>query len=122
MSKEHLWSNKDAYRDLLIERADAVTLRDPEFFVALALQQANVIDGVRREHEFRVVRGLFDLIIHIDRPGWPELRDNYDLSNDSEASCDVHVTNSGGDAASLVKAVDRILEKLDVSGSKDLMC
>lgn len=69
LSPDEVLTNKETYRKQLWEYGLARQKKDPAYPVEEAVQEADIVSGVRTRKQLNVVRPLFDLVIWIDRPG-----------------------------------------------------
>jgi dephospho-CoA kinase len=66
---EKVLADKETYRKQLYEYALARQKEDAAYPVSEALQEADVVSGVRTKNQLDAVRHLFDKVIWINRPG-----------------------------------------------------
>jgi len=112
-TEEAIKASKKHYRPALIRLTEELTTTNPGFFVRNALQRANVVNGVRRNEEFEVVRLWFDLTVHIFRcPTLEDGPDNYNISREMAESCHFQVRNDGDDLRFLERIAQSISQRL----------
>jgi hypothetical protein len=109
---EEVSANKEAYRAALISFSEPLLQHDPALFTREALKRGNIINGIRHENEFQIVRPWFQMSVFIYSPNQRLEGDSYDIPESTSASCDLIVGNDGKDPSVLAEFARIVVERL----------
>jgi len=86
LTMRQILRDKENHRQDLIDIGDDVCANNPAMMLAFGCFKAEcakkrgiIYDGVRRIEEFKAIKNAFSEIIHIERPGYKSVEDNFEL-------------------------------------------